>query len=215
MEAVFEFLKNLHSTQGIEQMIAAGGLMVLVAIVFAETGLLAGFFLPGDSLLVTAGFLASRGIVSEEPLLNIFTLNIALILAAIVGDQVGFWLGTKTGPRIFDKPDNRFFKKKYVIEAHAFYEKHGGKAIIIARFIPIMRTFVPFIAGVAQMSYRKFVGFNIIGGVLWVLSMTLIGFFLGNSPWGEKIHVIILVVIGVSMLPLLIALFRRFVLKKT
>lgn len=215
MEAVFEFLKNLHSTQGIEQMIAAGGLMVLVAIVFAETGLLAGFFLPGDSLLVTAGFLASRGIVSEEPLLNIFTLNIALILAAIVGDQVGFWLGTKTGPRIFDKPDNRFFKKKYVIEAHAFYEKHGGKAIIIARFIPIMRTFVPFIAGVAQMSYRKFVGFNIIGGVLWVLSMTLIGFFLGNSPWGEKIHVIILVVIGVSMLPLLIALFRRFVLRKT
>lgn len=214
MHTILEFIQTLHTTQGIEQIIAAGGLMVLVAIVFAETGLLAGFFLPGDSLLVTAGFLASRGIVSPEPLLNIYTLNIALITAAIVGDQVGFWLGTKTGPRIFDKPDNRFFKKKYVIEAHEFYEKHGGKAIIIARFIPIMRTFVPFIAGVAQMSYRKFVGFNVIGGILWVLSMTLLGFFLGNSPLGEKIHLIVLFVIGISMLPLFIALFRRFILKR-
>ncbi len=209
MESILEFLKTLHSTQGIEQIIASGGLLVIVAIIFAETGLLAGFFFPGDSLLVTAGFLASRGITSEEPLLNIYSLNLSLMAAAISGDQFGFFLGRKTGPKIFDRPDNRFFKKKYVKEAHAFYEKHGGKAIVFARFVPIMRTFVPFIAGVAEMPYRRFVVFNIVGGISWVLSMTLLGYFLGQSPIGEKIHLIVMCVVFVSVLPMIIGLAKR------
>lgn len=215
MQSILEFIQTLHSTEGIEKIIASGGLWVLIAIVFAETGLLLGFFLPGDSLLVTSGFLASRGIVGDEPLLNIYTLNIALILAAVVGDQVGFWLGRKTGSKIFDKPDNRFFKKKYVMEAHQFYEKHGGKAIILARFVPILRTFVPFIAGVAEMDYRKFVGFNILGGIAWVISMTFLGYFLGKSPLGEKIHFIVMIVVGVSVLPIFYGLIKRFILSKS
>lgn len=214
MHSILEFLKTLHSTQGIEQIIASGGLVVLVGIVFAETGLLAGFFFPGDSLLVTAGFLASRGITSSEPLLNIYILNVCLMAAAICGDQFGFLLGRKTGPKIFDKPDNRFFKKKYAREAHQFYEKHGGKAIILARFVPIMRTFVPFIGGVAQMKYSEYAPYSVVGGITWVASMTLLGYFLGNSPWGEKIHLIVMVIVGISLLPMVIGLVKRFVWKE-
>ncbi|MBZ0124084.1 MAG: VTT domain-containing protein, partial [Roseovarius sp.] len=166
-------------------------------------------FLPGDSLLVTAGVLCSRSLSGGEPILNIWTVNLTLMAAAVIGDQVGFLLGRKTGPKIFDKPDNRFFKKKYALEAHAFYEKHGGKAIILARFVPIMRTFVPFIAGVADMSYRRFVMFNVFGGIGWVLSMTMLGYFLGQSPWGEKIHLIILVVVFVSILPMIVGIAKR------
>ncbi len=210
MESILEFIKTLHSIQGIEQIIAGGGLLVLIGIVFAETGLLAGFFFPGDSLLVTAGFLASRGIASSEPLLNIYTLNIALMAAAICGDQFGFFLGKKTGPKIFDKPDNRFFKKKYAREAHQFYEKHGGKAIVLARFAPILRTFVPFIGGVAQMKYVEYVPYSVIGGIAWVLSMTLLGYFLGNSPLAEKIHLIVMVIVGISVLPMIVGMTKRF-----
>ena len=215
MDAIFQFLGNLHSPQGIEALIRSGGLMLLVFIVFAETGLLAGFFLPGDSLLVTAGLLCSRSLSGGEPILNIWLVNLALMAAAVIGDQVGFWLGRKTGPKIFNKPDNRFFKKKYALEAHAFYEKHGGKAIILARFVPILRTFVPFIAGVADMSYRRFVAFNVFGGIGWVLSMTTLGYFLGQSPLGEKLHLIILVVIFVSILPMAIGVLKRFFSKAT
>src|SRR4030095_1878647 len=132
MESLWNFITSLHSAEGLEQLIATGGLLALVAIVFAETGLLAGFFFPGDSLLVTAGILSSRGIGGGEPILNIYTLTLPLRAAAVLGDQVGFWLGRKTGPKIFDKPDNRFFKKRYAIEAHEFYEKHGGKDIVLA-----------------------------------------------------------------------------------
>jgi membrane-associated protein len=213
MEAILHFLGNIHTPEGIEALIRSGGLLVLIAIVFAETGLLAGFFLPGDSLLVTAGLLCSRSLSGGEPILNIWTVNLTLMAAAVIGDQVGFWLGRKSGPKIFNRPDNRFFKKKYVMEAHAFYEKHGGKAIILARFVPILRTFVPFVAGVADMSYRRFVAFNIFGGIGWVLSMTLLGYFLGQSPLGEKLHLIILVVIFVSILPMIIGLLKRFLSK--
>jgi len=204
MHSILEFIKTLHSTQGLEHLIATGGLLVLIGIVFAETGLLAGFFFPGDSLLVTAGYLASRG------LLNIYTLNVVLMLAAICGDQCGFLLGKKTGPKIFDKPDNRFFKKKYVLEAHQFYEKHGGKAIVLARFAPILRTFVPFIAGVAQMQYRHYAPFSVMGGVFWILSMTLLGYSLGHSPLGEKIHFVVMAVVAISILPMLLGLLKRF-----
>lgn len=211
MESILEFLKTLHSTQGIEQIIAAGGLIAIAAIVFAETGLLAGFFFPGDSLLVTAGFLASRGITNDEPLLNIYSLNFSLMAAAISGDQFGFLLGRKAGPKIFDKPDNRFFKKKYALEAHAFYEKHGGKAIILARFVPIMRTFVPFIGGVAQMKYLQYAPYSVVGGVLWVASMTLLGYFLGQSPIGEKIHLVVMCVVFVSLLPMMVGVAKRLI----
>ena len=187
METLYHFLANLHTAEGIENLIRAGGLTVLIFIVFAETGLLVGFFFPGDSLLVTAGVLCSKSMNGGEPILDFYLLNFSLILAAIIGDQVGFWLGRKTGPKIFDKPDNRFFKKKYAIEAHQFYEKHGGKAIVLARFMPILRTFVPFIAGVADMPYRRFFFFNIFGGIGWVLSMTSLGYFIGQSPrWGNS-----------------------------
>jgi len=215
MESILSFVKTLHSTQGIEQIIAAGGLAVLIAIVFAETGLLAGFFFPGDSLLVTAGFLASRGLTGPEPLLNIYSLNFSLMLAAICGDQFGFLLGKKTGPKIFDRPDNRLFKKKYVMQAHAFYERHGGKAIVLARFVPIMRTFVPFIGGVAQMKYREYAPYSVAGGIAWVSSMTLLGYFLGNSPLGEKIHLVVMVVVGISLLPMIVGLLRRLFSKKS
>jgi membrane-associated protein len=215
MAEIWEALKNLHTAEGIEHLIRAGGLGVLIFIVFAETGLLVGFFLPGDSLLVTAGVLSSRSINGTEPILNYFVLNAALMAAAVIGDQVGYLLGRKTGPKIFDRPDNRFFKKKYAIEAHEFYERHGGKAIILARFVPILRTFVPFIAGVALMSYRKFVIFNVLGGIGWVFSMTTLGYFLGRSPWGEKLHLIILVVVFISVLPMFIGIIKRFVLKRT
>ncbi len=214
MAEFWELLKNLHTAEGIEALIRTGGLAVLIAIVFSETGLLVGFFLPGDSLLVTAGVLSSRPIQGSEPILNYYLLNISLMIAAVVGDQVGYLLGRKTGPKIFDKPDNRFFKKKYAIEAHNFYEKHGGKAIILARFVPILRTFVPFIAGVALMSYRKFVVYNVIGGISWVFSMTTLGYFLGRSPLGEKLHLIIIVVVFLSVLPMFVGIIKRFVLKK-
>jgi len=210
MGSLWSFFISLHSAEGLEHLIAAGGLLALIAIIFSETGLLMGFFLPGDSLLVTAGIFSSRAIHGGEPILNIYTLHLSLMAAAIAGDQVGYWLGRKTGPKIFDKPDNRFFKKRYAVEAHEFYEKHGGKAIILARFVPILRTFVPFIAGVARMSYRRYVPFDVIGGISWILSMTLLGYFLGKSPLGEKLHLIILAVIFISLLPMLIGGIKRF-----
>jgi membrane-associated protein len=208
MTEIFQAIANLHTAEGIENLIRHGGLALLILIVFADTGLLVGFFLPGDSLLVTAGVLCSRAINGSEPVLNIYVLNLSLMAAAVIGDQVGFLLGRKTGPKIFDKPDNRFFKKKYALEAHEFYERHGGKAIILARFVPILRTFVPFIAGVADMSYRRFVAFNIFGGIGWVLTMTLLGYFLGKSPLGEKLHLIIMVVIFISVLPIVVGAVR-------
>ena len=210
MKEFLELLAHLHTPEGIENLIRTGGLLALIFVVFAETGLLIGFFLPGDSLLVTAGVLSSRSLNGGAPILNIWTINLALMTAAVLGDQVGFFLGRKTGPKIFSKPDNRFFKKKYALEAHAFYEKHGGKAIILARFVPIMRTFVPFIAGVADMSYKNFVTYNVFGGIGWVFSMTMLGYFLGRSPWGEKLHLIIMVVIFISIMPMVIGLLKRW-----
>jgi membrane-associated protein len=210
MQEFYNLLLSLHTPEGIESLIRAGGLLAIVLIIFSETGLLVGFFFPGDSLLVTAGVLSSRAMNGSEPILNIYTLNFSLMAAAILGDQVGFWLGRKTGHKIFDRRDNRFFKKKYAIEAHEFYERHGGKAIILARFIPILRTFVPFIAGVADMSYRKFVAFNMVGGIGWVLSMTTLGYFIGQSPLGQKLHLIILIVVFVSVLPMIVGALKRY-----
>ena len=209
MHEFFHLIAGLHSPEGIENLVRAGGMLALIAVIFSETGLLIGFFLPGDSLLVTAGVLSSSSLNGGEPLLNIFVVNLCLMAAAVMGDQVGFFLGRKTGPKIFDRPDNRFFKKKYALEAHAFYEKHGGKAIILARFVPILRTFVPFIAGVADMEYRHFVSYNVFGGIGWVLSMTSLGYFIGLSPLGKKLHLVLMVVVFISILPMVLGILKR------
>jgi membrane-associated protein len=181
-------------------MVAVGGLGAMTAIVFAETGLMVGFFLPGDSLLVTAGVFAAAG------KLSILWLNVLLIAAAILGDTVGYWIGRKAGPALFNRPRSRFFNPAHLRRAHDFYEKHGGKTIILARFMPIVRTFAPVVAGMAKMEYRRFVSFNVFGGILWVLSMTLIGYYLGQFPWVKKnIEIVIIIVVFLSILPGLIA----------
>ncbi|MDQ3022192.1 MAG: VTT domain-containing protein [Bacteroidota bacterium] len=196
MEVVSDFF---HKLSNLEDLIRWGGLTVLIIIVFAETGLLVGFFLPGDSLLITAGLIAAQGY------LDIYALNICLIIAAIVGDQVGYLFGRKTGPKIFRREKSRFFAKDHLIKANQFYEKYGGKAIIYARFVPFARTFAPVIAGVANMNYKKFVSYNIFGGLLWVLSMTLIGYFFGNIPFIKKnFEYVIIGVIILSLLPVVI-----------
>jgi membrane-associated protein len=211
MDEILSFFKSLHSSEGLIHLITQGGFFLLVAIVFVETGLLVGFFLPGDSLLVTAGVVAAQ---SNHPLFNIWILILSLTIAAITGDQLGYWLGLKAGPKIFQAEDSLFFKKKYAVEAHQFYEAHGGKAIVLARFIPILRTFVPFIAGVGQMNYGRFAAFNVAGGILWVGSLVSIGYALGNSPLVKQLHYVILIVIALSFLPIAIGILKRLLSRK-
>ena len=189
----------LSKFQHLDQLVAWGGYAGLTIIVFCETGLLAGFFLPGDSLLVTAGLVASQGN------LNILILNGLLMTAAIAGDTTGYVIGYLVGPKLFKKEDSFFFRKEYVEKTHNFFEKYGGKTIILARFVPMVRTFAPTVAGVGRMSYKKFLSYNIIGGVGWVLGMTSVGYFLGRTiPNIEKhLHWVVAVVIIVSFLPLL------------
>lgn len=179
-----DFLHKLHDPQGLQSLIQSGSYALLCAIVFAETGLLVGFFLPGDSLLFIAGFMASP---AARQLHQGFQLNLGLLLlllglAAIVGDSVGYFIGRKAGPALFSRPDSRLFKRKHLDAAHEFYEKHGPKTIVLARFVPIVRTFAPTVAGAAGMNYRQFFLFNILGAIGWVFSMTLLGYFLGKVP---------------------------------
>lgn len=188
----------LHKYRDLEVLVRLVGYPGLIGIVFAETGLLVGFFLPGDSLLFTAGFLASIGVMDVRVLL------LTLSIAAVLGDQVGFVIGRKAGEALYRREDSRFFKRKHLIAAHEFYEKYGGKTIFLARFVPIIRTFAPTVAGAAQMDYRKFVFFNIAGGITWVFSMVGGGFLLGQSFPGLKKHIelVILGIIFVSVLPI-------------
>ncbi len=202
-----EFLEQmkfyLFTPDGLRAMIQAGGYAVLVGIVFAETGLLVGFFLPGDSLLFVAGFVAGLGH------LDFLWLNALLIIAAIAGDTVGYWIGNRAGHAIYQREDSRFFKKKHLIRTREFYEKHGGKTIVLARFVPIIRTFAPVVAGVADMKYRRFLSFNVFGGIGWVLSMTSLGFFLGSIPWVQRnLEKMVLLIIFISVLPILIEFWR-------
>lgn len=188
----------------IPDLIALGGYFILFLIVFTETGLMIGFFFPGDSLLVTAGLFAAKGD------LNIYLLITLLSVAAISGDSLGYFIGSKAGKALFHKEDSRFFKKKYLLAANDFYEKHGSRTIVIARFVPIIRTFAPVVAGVAQMRYRRFLSYNVFGGLLWVSSMSLLGFFLGKSipNIGEKIHIVVLVIIILSFIPVFVEYFK-------
>ena len=190
----------------LENLILTTGYLGLFFIVFAESGLLFGFFFPGDSLLITAGLLASQGY------LDIKLLILVTIIAAILGDTVGYWFGSKTGPRIFKREDSLLFHKKNIIKANEFYKKHGGKTIVIARFLPFIRTFAPIVAGVGEMDYLRFLSFNIFGGIFWVLTTCLAGFFLGNTiPNVEDYFLlIILVVIFVSALPGMIHFWKEY-----
>lgn len=209
METLRDWFHFITDVRGLVQ---AGGYIALAIIVFTETGLMIGFFLPGDSLLVTAGLFAAKGD------LNIFFLNALLMTCAILGDATGYYIGRKLGPTLFRKEDSLLFKKKHLIATHEFYERHGGKTIIIARFVPIVRTFAPVVAGMANMGYRRFAVFNIIGGVGWVFSMTMLGYLLVTMfPATEKhIEKVIIIVIFVSLLPGIIEWLRaRSRAKKT
>lgn len=189
-----------HFLSDLPALIKWGGYVGLTAIVFTETGLLVGFFLPGDSLLVTAGLLASQGF------LNVYVMGALLTVAAIVGDSVGYSIGKAAGPRLFKREDSFFFNKKHLYRAHNFYLRHGGKTIVIARFVPILRTFAPVVAGAADMPYRRFIFFNIAGGMLWIWSMLMVGYVLGRYIPGIEHHIelVIFAVIGLSLVPILV-----------
>lgn len=196
------FLNNVYN---VPELIRWVGFPGLIAIVFAETGLLVGFFLPGDSLLITAGVFAAGG------LLDIRLLVPALILAAIAGNATGYAIGKRTGKALYNRPDSLLFKRDHVRMTHEYYEKHGALTIVLAQFIPILRTFAPVVAGVAEMGYVKFATYNVMGAVCWVASMTLAGYALGNlvPDIEKKIHYVVAVVIAVSLVPPAIAWLRR------
>lgn len=204
LEFLTQFFERLRDLPALVQW---AGYVGLTLIIFAETGLLVGFFLPGDSLLVTAGLLAADPAFG----LNVWLLGGILTVAAIVGDTVGYNVGKATGPRIFTREDSLFFHKDHLLRAQAFYEKHGGKTIIIARFMPIVRTFAPVVAGVGRMEYRSFLMYNVVGGVLWIWSMLLTGWVLARTVPGVAKHVekIILLVVFLSILPGIIAWIRE------
>lgn len=197
-------LATLVQLPSIEEIITWGGYAGMFSIVFAETGLLIGFFLPGDSLLVTAGLLAARGEF------DITLLNVILSVAAVAGDAVGYSIGLRAGHAIFRRPQTRFFRRDHLLKTKEFYDKYGGVTIILARFIPLARTFAPVVAGVAEMKYRRFAMFNVVGGVGWVASMTLTGYFLGRLVPGihERIEYVIAIVIFLSTVPLIIKFLR-------
>ena len=212
MDSIYELFHQLRDVLNpkiiIETLLAKGGIFVyfgLIFIVFAETGLAVGFFLPGDSLLVVAGLFAAAG------KLNLAILLSTLFVAAVVGDAVGYLTGARLGPRLFKRQKSLLLRPSHLQKAHAFYEKYGGKTIIIARFVPIVRTFAPIVAGAANMPYRRFVVFNVVGGFLWVFSMILAGYFLGNilkTQCGidleEHIEWVIIILVTLSLLPAVI-----------
>ncbi len=197
-----EIMLRIYDVKGI---IEWGGVFAICIIIFVETGLFVGFFLPGDSLLVTAGILSAAGI------LNVYYLLIFASLSAIIGDQLGYYIGHKIGKPLFTKEDSKIFKKKHLEKAKAFYDKHGPKTIVLARFIPIVRTFAPAVAGAADMKYSKFVSYNIFGGLLWVMLTVLGGFFLGVMipDIEKKLHIVIAVVILASFIPIIIEFLKE------
>lgn len=193
-----------HRLSNLPELVQWAGLFGLAAIIFSETGLLIGVFLPGDSLLVTAGLLAARGY------LNVYALVPVLTVAAICGNSAGYSIGRVTGPRIFNRENSLFFNKKHAIRAHEFYEKYGRKTIVLAQFMPIIRTFAPVVAGVGGMRFRTFITFNIMGAILWIWSMVAIGYFLGSYIPGidQHIEIVVAIVVFMSLLPGLISWYR-------
>jgi membrane-associated protein len=179
--------------------------LILFAIIFSETGLLVGFFLPGDSLLFAAGLLASQDVFSAPLLI------VVLSVAAVTGDAANYYLGSQMNQRVFERGHLRFVKHSHLIAAKEFYERHGGKAIILARFVPLVRTFTPFVAGVARMSYPRFAVYNIAGGIGWVTSMTLCGYFLGQIPWiRDHFEMVVILIVAISLIPVMAGAFRHW-----
>ena len=201
-----DFLKEIfNSIYDVKSLVMWAGYVGLFAIIFAETGLLVGFFLPGDSLLVTAGLFAATGE------LNILYLNLLLIPAAVLGNSAGYWIGYKSGPRLFKREQSLLFRKDYLIKTKLFYEKHGASTMIITRFMPILRTFAPIVGGIGQMNYKKFTYYNLIGAIGWIISMTFIGFFLGRTIPNIDKHIekVIVVVVFLSLLPAIIKYLKH------
>jgi len=192
-----------HKIYDVQGLIRVGGLALLAAVVFAETGLLVGFFLPGDSLLVTAGLYCTTANPDQAALLDIVSLNLVAIVAAIVGDTVGYWIGSRSGPKLFTRAQSLLFSKKHLLRTQQFYERHGGKTIVLARFMPFVRTFAPVVAGIGRMSYKRFLSYNVFGGIGWVVSMTMLGYTLGKAypPITKQIDKVIIVIIFVSLVP--------------
>ena len=196
MDGIFDFLKQLVNPESI---ILYGGIYLLLFIIFAETGLFVGFFLPGDSLLFTAGLFCSTGILNIHPLL----LVILIIIAAVSGNMVGYVFGKKVGPLLFSRKSSFFFRQKHLVSAHEFYIKHGKKTIILSRFLPIVRTFAPIVAGIVKLDYYKFFLYSLVGAVLWVSSLVLTGYFMGKYIPGTKDYLgyIVIFLIVITSIP--------------
>ena len=204
LDAIVHFLQALFNPEGLKELIRAGGAPLICAIVFVETGFFVGFFLPGDSLLVTAGILSAGDVIPLKWLL------LPVMLCAIVGDQIGYWIGRAAGSALYRREDSLFFRRSHLQRAHDFYEKYGGRAVILARFVPIVRTFCPPVAGAAAMPYARYLVYDIFGGAFWVGAMILGGYSLGRTipNIGQRIHYVILVVIILSLLPAIISIWR-------
>jgi membrane-associated protein len=214
LEIVREFFSRLRE---LESLLTWGGYPVLMFIIFAETGLLVGFFLPGDSLLVTAGVLVNAGLINPFELpnfQNLLLMNVTLMAMAIIGDAVGYSIGYKAGPALFNRKKSFFFRQDHLLATQAFYEKHGGKTIILARFMPFARTFAPVVAGIARMPYRRFALFNVTGGILWIFSMTFLGYFLGKVFDAKQIEKVIYLIIFVSVSPILFGALKQWWIKR-
>jgi membrane-associated protein len=194
----------LHSIYDVEGIIRSGGPLLVCAIVFVETGFFVGFFLPGDSLLVTAGVFSAAGVIPLKWIL------LPVMLCAIVGDQIGYWIGRAAGVALYRREDSLFFRRRHLQRAHDFYERYGGKTVILARFVPIIRTFCPPVAGAAQMPYPRYLAYDIFGGIFWVGTMILGGYFLGRSipNISQRIHYVIVAVVFLSLLPAIIGFLR-------
>jgi membrane-associated protein len=204
LDAILHFFHALFDPEGLRELIRAGGAPLICTIVFIETGFFVGFFLPGDSLLVTAGILAAGNYLPLKWLL------LPVMLCAVVGDQIGYWIGRAAGSALYKREDTFFFRRSHLQRAHDFYEKYGGRAVILARFVPIVRTFCPPVAGAARMAYSKYLIYDIFGGVFWVGTMILGGYTLGRTipNISQRIHYVILVVIVLSLLPAIISILK-------
>lgn len=204
LQSIVHFFQSLYSPDGLRELIRTGGAPLVCTIVFIETGFFVGFFLPGDSLLITAGIFSYAGVIPLKWLL------LPVMLCAIVGDQIGYWIGRSAGTALYRREDSLFFKRSHLQRAHDFYEKYGGRAVILARFMPIVRTFCPPVAGAAKMPYSRYLLFDIFGGVMWVGAMILGGYSLGHfiPNIGRYIHLVIAVVVVVSILPAVIGILR-------
>lgn len=206
LESIFHFLQSLYSPDGLKELIRWGGPPLVWIIIFVETGLFVGFFLPGDSLLVTAGIFAGQNVIPLRWLL------LPGIFCAIAGDQLGYWIGRKAGPALYRREDSLFFRRSHLQRAHEFYEKYGGRAVILARFVPIVRTFCPPVAGAAQMRYTTYLLYDIFGGTVWISSMLLGGYLAGSRipNIGQYLHYIIATIIFLSILPPAISILRSW-----